>query len=240
MENPFEEIKPCLSGITKKMMNALEEEEVMGLGGQDPRKRTLLKLYYRGLLTDPGNDDELPGSGADQESKDPYGNKKSLAFTDGQLISSKFSGMGLRTNRTPLDLYIAHLGSNERYHKVDFSNNLLLDDDLPHILTFVKTNQVDVLILSGNRIACASPEAIKQMFDIVENVRLVVVYGNTMATLDGRAFFSGISQEAIQKIIWIPSFYVDGDAWQAVIPNQGPSFYNMVKNVHKAYYMSLK
>lgn len=238
----FAEIEHCLRGISFNMLKMLSEEDIMALGDTD-KEKVLLKLLYNTCLIKDFTIDE--SFAKDNDKKPPFDkNSINLIFSDNMLISSKFSRYPmLNSGRISIDKLLESEESNQKlYYIVDFSNNILLDEDIPVIKKFIveKNNVIQILSLAGNRISCSNNDYINDMWDIVDKVKLyVVVVANRMATLDGKAFFDGINDERANKIIWIPRNYLDGNSWHNVIPDNDKAFYDLVLKTHKEYYQMM-
>jgi hypothetical protein len=246
--NLYKEIEPCLQGITTDMLDVLDEEEVMGLGGNDSRKRVLLKLFYNKLIQNPNIiTQKETNTESDVESEifslTKYFNsieKQSLLkMTDGTLISCKFSKLpNFKTNRIPLDVYLRSIPKDSAvvYHTVDLSNNNLLDDDLEYIFEFVSSHKTNLLNLTNNRMSCSSIESIELLWKICDLVNVLILTGSSVAGSDSLYFFKQLNIERAQKIIWIPTVCIPDDRlFKKVLPNANPELLSIIKSIHNQY-----
>lgn len=128
---------------------------------------------------------------------------------------------------------------------VDLSADTLVDSDMLHIKNFVEKleNRLVTVDLSFNRFHGYknSDKLDKPLLEMlrIPIVKFVDMSGNPFASLDRTEFFHRLYENApdlFSKLIFIPSEWMLGSAWQCLLPKKEQKIIDTIVNTHQMFY----
>jgi hypothetical protein len=126
---------------------------------------------------------------------------------------------------------------------VDLSSNNLFDIDLPEIAKFVallpncKLLDISFNRFEGIRATCEELETSIIAILNLKNMQFLDICGNSIASIEKKDFFYNLSPEHLEKLIWIPKNWLQGDGWKMVVPEE---VWRLVQKVHGSYYSNVR
>ena len=69
---------------------------------------------------------------------------------------------------------------------------------------------------------------------ILQRVKFVDLVDNPLASVGRRDFYNKLESSELEKLVWIPSNWVDGMGWTVMIDDKGK--HEMIKLAHTRYY----
>lgn len=246
-------IQKIIGDLTTDDLRCLvDTDDLEGLGETDSQKALLfivgkrLKRYDERLSM---LDNILLGR--DIYTENPA-KKYGHVYKQKRLISSCFKTGGNETKKIIdydkmylsefIDESIRVFPAGQMYDIVDFSDNLLLDDDLPYICSYVKHFKVKVLLLSGNNFRCIKDETSSQLWQIIDFVLEKVSILSTPVSCHSPLFRGFINDKTrLQKLIWILPSQLDSCKWKVVLPSEKNTgdLVDIIIKVHCDFYKFL-
>ncbi|MBY0272320.1 MAG: hypothetical protein K2X02_02730 [Alphaproteobacteria bacterium] len=139
---------------------------------------------------------------------------------------------------------VAQEVSDEKYSDtelLDLSHNYVRDAGVGILReTLWKSGKLPALReldLSYNKITSQGLPSFKEILER-EAFRYLNIVGNSAATTDSKSFFTGLKEDHLKKLIWIPEKWLEGRKW-TILLNDRPDLEaasDLVSLVHKQYY----